>query len=71
MHSIVKCPAAHSGKNEALCQVPLRWRGAAQRRGGQRDQERATPLSLRAQRGNPFNKKSPKRAIFYYICCML
>ena len=48
MHSIVNCPAAHSGKNKALHQVPLRWRGAAQRRGGQRIQENATSLSLRA-----------------------
>ena len=24
-------------------------------------------LSLRVQRGNPFNKKSPRRAIFYFI----
>ena len=55
MHSIVNCPAAHSVKNKAARQVPLRWRGAAQRRGGQRLQESATSLSLRAQRSNPVN----------------
>ena len=32
MHSIVNCPAAHSGKNEALCQVPLY--GGVPRSGG-------------------------------------
>ena len=31
------------------------WRGAAQRRGGQRDQESATSLSLRVKRSNPVN----------------
>ncbi len=31
------------------------WRGAAQRRGGQRMQESATPLSLRVKRSNPVN----------------
>ena len=31
------------------------WRGAAQRRGGQRDQESATSLSLREKRSNPVN----------------
>ena len=31
------------------------WRGAAQRRGGQRVQESATSLSLRVKRSNPVN----------------
>ena len=40
---------------KAPCQVPLHWRGAAQRRGGQRMQESATSLSLRVKRSNPVN----------------
>ena len=32
MHNIVNCPAAHSGKNKALCQVPLY--GGVPRSGG-------------------------------------
>ena len=44
----------HNKKLSTVPSSPL-WRGAAQRRGGQRIQESATPLSLRAQRSNPVN----------------
>ena len=37
----------HNKKLSTVPSSPL-WRGAAQRRGGQSDQENATPLSLRA-----------------------
>ena len=39
-NNILKCV---NKKIKALYQVPLRWRGAAQRRGGQRDQESTPP----------------------------
>ena len=54
-------------KNKAPHPVPLRWRGAAQRRGGQRIQESATSLFALVITMHHNKKSPPKQAIFYFI----